>query len=187
MVTSGTATSSAPTVTAGGTEVTVDVTGVANAQRITVTLLSVSDGTNTNDVAVRMGLLTVTRTDRQLSHASDIGQVKAQIRSAGHRVELPSDVNVSGGSINSSDIGLVKANSGSLLPPNPTMRRRTRAGSASSGTKPVRADRSGLTFYRPRDVERSRPACHAAGVHRRVDCCCGCGDDSLFPRSLACL
>ena len=41
----------------GTTTVTVNLTGVTNAQRITVTLLGVSDGTNTGDFSVQMGVL----------------------------------------------------------------------------------------------------------------------------------
>ena len=120
MVTSGTATSSAPVVTGGGTEVTVDVTGVANVQRITVTLLGVSDGANTNDVAVRMGILSGDASGNGSVTASDVGQVKSQSGQTVTAANFRSDVNVSGGTIGASDIGLVKAASGSSLPPNPT-------------------------------------------------------------------
>ena len=41
----------------GTTTVTVNLTGVTNAQRITVTLLAVSDGTNTGNVDIPMAVL----------------------------------------------------------------------------------------------------------------------------------
>lgn len=41
----------------GGAEVTVNLTGVQNAQTITLTLFRVSDGVNTNDVAVQLSVL----------------------------------------------------------------------------------------------------------------------------------
>jgi hypothetical protein len=121
MVTSGAATSSAPVVTAGGTEVTVDVTGVSNQQRITVTLLGVNDGANTNDVAVRMGILTGDANGNGSVTASDVGQVKSQSGQTVTAANFRSDLNVSGGTIGASDIGQAKASSGTSLPPNPTV------------------------------------------------------------------
>ncbi len=54
-VTSGTGQVDA--VNINGSVVTVDLSGVANAQTIVVTLFSVSDGTNTGDVSIPMGVL----------------------------------------------------------------------------------------------------------------------------------
>ena len=119
-VTSGTATSSGPTLSNGGTEVTVDLSGVSNVQRVTVTLLGVSDGTSKNDVAVRMGILPGDTNGSGGVNASDIGQTKAQSGQPVSATNFRQDVNISGGSINASDIGLVKANSGTSLPPNQT-------------------------------------------------------------------
>jgi uncharacterized protein (TIGR02597 family) len=118
-VTSGTATSSGPTLSSGGTEVTVDLSGVTNVQRITVTLLGVSDGTNKNDVAVRMGILPGDTNGSSSVTASDIGQTKAQSGATVTAANFRQDVNISG-SITASDIGLVKSNSGATLPPNQT-------------------------------------------------------------------
>jgi hypothetical protein len=101
-----------------GTEVTVDLSGVTNVQRITVTLLDVSDGTNTNDVAVRMGILPGDVNSSGSVSASDIGQVKAVSGQNVSASNFRQDVNTSGGAIGSSDIGLVKANSGFNLPSN---------------------------------------------------------------------
>ena len=119
-VTSGNATSSGPTLSNGGTEVTVDLSGVSNVQRVTVTLLGVSDGTSKNDVAVRMGILAGDTNGSGGVNASDIGQTKAQSGQLVSATNFRQDVNISGGSINASDIGLVKANSGSSLPTNVT-------------------------------------------------------------------
>jgi uncharacterized protein (TIGR02597 family) len=117
-VTSGAATSSGPVLSNNGTEVTVDLTAVANLQRITVTLLGVNDGANTNDVAVRMGLLPGDTNGSGSVNATDIGQTKAVSGQAVSASNFRQDVNISGGSINASDIGLVKASSGSSLPSN---------------------------------------------------------------------
>ena len=115
-VTSGTATTSSPVLSNNGTEVTVDLTGVANLQRITVTLIGVSDGANTNDVAVRMALLPGDTNSSGGVNASDIGQTKAVSGQTVSAANFRQDVNISGGSINASDIGLVKASSGTSLP-----------------------------------------------------------------------
>ena len=117
-VTSGTATVATPMLSNNGTEVTVDLSGVTNVQRITVTLLDVSDGTNTNDVAVRMGILPGDVNSSGSVSASDIGQVKAVSGQNVSASNFRQDVNTSGGAIGSSDIGLVKANSGFNLPSN---------------------------------------------------------------------
>jgi uncharacterized protein (TIGR02597 family) len=117
-VTSGTATSSSAMLSDSGTDVTVDLSGVANQQRITATLVGVSDGANTNDVAVRMGILPGDTNGSGGVTASDIGQIKAQSGQPVSASNFRLDVNISGGSINASDIGLVKASSGTSLPPN---------------------------------------------------------------------
>src|SRR5438132_14430129 len=54
-VTSGTGMVSSFSVS--GSEVTVNLTGVTNAQRITVTLFNVNDGTHMGNVPVSMGVL----------------------------------------------------------------------------------------------------------------------------------
>jgi uncharacterized protein (TIGR02597 family) len=118
-VTSGTAGSSGPTLSNGGMDVTVDLSGVTNGQRVTVTLLGVSDGTNKNDVAVRMGVLVGDTNGSGGVSTSDIGQTKAQSGQPVSVSNFRQDVNISG-SINTSDIGLVKSASGTVLPPNQT-------------------------------------------------------------------
>jgi hypothetical protein len=104
----------------GGTEVSVDLSGVANAQRITITLLGVNDGTNTNDVAVRMGVLPgdttgAGSTGASTVNASDIGQTKAQSGQPVTNANFRQDVNVSG-TMTAADIGLVKSKAGTFLP-----------------------------------------------------------------------
>lgn len=114
--TSGTVTSATAT-TSGVNEVIVDLNGVTDAQRITVTLLDVSDGTNTNDVAVRMGILAGDTSSSGIVNGTDVSQTKAGAANftALTASNFRQDVNLSG-TINASDIGLVKAKSGSSLP-----------------------------------------------------------------------
>jgi Dockerin type I domain len=109
-VTSGTGTVS--NVTVNGAVVTIDLTGVTNAQRIAVTLFSVSDGTNTGDVQIPMGVLAGdTNADRSVNSA-DITQTKAQSGQAVTKPNFREDLNTDG-AIDSADITLVKSKSGS--------------------------------------------------------------------------
>jgi uncharacterized protein (TIGR02597 family) len=119
-VTSGASVIGSPILANGGTEVSVDLSGVAPAQRITITLQGVNDGVNTNDVAVRMGVLSGDTTGAGSSgastvNASDIGQTKAQSGQPVTGANFRQDVNVSG-TMTASDIGLVKSKSGTFLP-----------------------------------------------------------------------
>ena len=100
----------------GTNTVTVNLTGVTNAQRITVTLFSVNNGTSTGDVGAQIGVLTGdTNGDGSVS-ASDIGQTKAQSGQAVTAANFRTDVNTNG-AISAADIGLVKSKSGTTLPP----------------------------------------------------------------------
>ena len=113
-VTSGTGT--VGTFNASGAQVTVNLSGVTNAQRITVTLANVNDGTTTGDVAIPMGVLAGDTNGSGAVNASDVGQTKAQSGQSATAGNFRTDVNVSG-AINGSDIGLVKSVAGTQLPP----------------------------------------------------------------------
>ncbi len=104
---------------AGTNKVTVTLTGVSNAQWITLTLFGVSDGTNTNDVAVRAGILLG---DVNASKRCDAGDV-ATVRK--HALSTPNDsqscrfdVNISGRT-DSGDVTVTKNATGTVLPPSP--------------------------------------------------------------------
>lgn len=98
------------------TVATVNLTDVASGQYITLTLSGVSDGVNTNDVAVRMGVLTGDTNGDGSVNSADIGQTKSKsgqpVDSTNFRTDLNTD-----GNLNSADIGLVKSKSGTALPP----------------------------------------------------------------------
>jgi uncharacterized delta-60 repeat protein len=100
----------------GSNTATVDLSGVMSGQRITVTLLSVTDGTVTADVAAPMAILMGDTTGNGSVSASDIGQVKGQSGQPVTQSNFRLDVTASGGAINASDIGLVKSRSGTQLP-----------------------------------------------------------------------
>src|SRR6202035_335606 len=73
-VTSGTGSVSSFSVT--GPQVTVNLTGVTNVQRITVTLMNVNDGTHMGDVPVSMGVLVGDVNGNAIVNASDVSLTK---------------------------------------------------------------------------------------------------------------
>ncbi|MGH8093679.1 MAG: alkaline phosphatase family protein [Chthoniobacterales bacterium] len=100
----------------GTASVTVNLTGVSNAQNITLTLSGVSDGTGTTgSISVPMGVLIGDTTGDGAVNAGDIGQTKSQSGNAVTASNFREDVTVDG-SINAGDIGLVKSKSGTGLP-----------------------------------------------------------------------
>jgi len=115
-VASGTGTVS--NVTINGAEVTVDLTGVANAQEITITLVSVSDGTDTGDISVPLSLLLGDTTPDGVVNSADITETRrqsGQVATAGPPPNFRTDLSTDG-VINSADITLVRRASGTALP-----------------------------------------------------------------------
>ena len=113
-VTSGTATPASSG--SGTTVVTVNLTGVAPAQYVTVTLLGVNDGTYTNDVAVRMGFLLA---DANASRRVDAGDVSLERQQTLQTLTLSNfreDVN-SSGRIDAGDVSLARQQALTFLPP----------------------------------------------------------------------
>jgi hypothetical protein len=101
--------------TVNGAVVTVNLTGVANAQRLVLDLAGVNDGTNIGDAFVAMNVLAGDTTGNGLVNSSDISQTQAQsgqvITSSNFREDVTAN-----GALNSSDISLVQAKSGTALP-----------------------------------------------------------------------
>ncbi|MGI8435409.1 MAG: hypothetical protein ACR2NX_00665 [Chthoniobacterales bacterium] len=95
----------------------VNLTGVANAQVLGVSLSNVNDsaGNSSSAVPVSMGVLLGDTTGNGTVSATDVGQTKAFSGQPLDATNFRADVNLSGG-INASDIGVVKANSGTTLP-----------------------------------------------------------------------
>ena len=102
-------------VVVNGSIVTVELDQVANAQEIVITLSSVSDGTNSTNVNISMGLLNGDTTGNGSVNASDISQTKARSGQPVDATNFRNDVTVNG-SINASDVSLVKTQSGTALP-----------------------------------------------------------------------
>jgi hypothetical protein len=98
-----------------GNEVTVNLTGVPNAARCTVTFTGVTQGANTGDVGVPVNFLAGDTSADAFVNSADISQTKSE---SGHTVtnsNFREDLNVDG-FLNSADISLVKGQSGTALP-----------------------------------------------------------------------
>jgi hypothetical protein len=95
--------------------VTVNLTGVINAQTITVTLGGVSNGTNTSDVEAAMRVLIGDTNADSFVDSVDTSQTKSQSGNAVSAANCREDVNADG-FIDAVDVSLVKSKSGSSLP-----------------------------------------------------------------------
>jgi len=113
-VTSGTGSVSSFSVS--GSQVTVNLTGVTNVQRITVTLFNVNDGTHMGNVPVSMGVLIGDVNGNATVNASDVALTKAQVGQAVSGSNFREDVNANG-TISATDVALVKSKVGTALPP----------------------------------------------------------------------
>jgi hypothetical protein len=94
---------------------TINLTGVTNAQRISVSLNGINYGGNTGNLAVPVAFLVGDTSGNGTVNATDLSQTKAQ---SGHPVSSANfreDVTASG-AINGSDVSTVKLSSGTGLP-----------------------------------------------------------------------
>ncbi len=98
----------------GGTQLTLNLTGVTNAQIITIALFDVDDGTRHNDVGIRMGVLVGDTTGNGTVNASDVSLVKIQSGQPVSADNFHADI-VANGAINASDVSAAKLNSGTGL------------------------------------------------------------------------
>jgi sugar lactone lactonase YvrE len=95
-----------------GNETTINLTGVANAQTVTITLTGVNDGAKTGYAAVPMSILVGDVIGNGIVNSSDVAQIRGQVGQAVTSANFRSDVIVNG-LLNSSDIILAKSHSGS--------------------------------------------------------------------------
>ncbi len=96
---------------------TVNLTGVTNAQTLTITLSNVTDtfGEILPDALVSIGILIGDTTGDRSVNSGDIGQTKSKSGQVVGVTSFRNDVTVDG-TLNSGDIGLVKSKSGTALP-----------------------------------------------------------------------
>ncbi|HEU0209064.1 MAG TPA: dockerin type I domain-containing protein, partial [Candidatus Udaeobacter sp.] len=113
LVVSGTITGGS--VAASGNVITLNLNGVANAQRLVLEFRGVSDGVNTGNFTLQIGFLVGDTNGNGSVNASDVSQVKVQSGQTVTGTNFRTDVSVNG-SINASDVSLAKARSGTALP-----------------------------------------------------------------------
>jgi hypothetical protein len=102
-----------------GSSVTVNLSGVANAQTIVVTLVGADDGTNSGNVPVSMSVLIGDTsgngtTGNGMVNSTDVSQIKAKSGTSVSPTNFIWDITVNG-EINSSDVALAKSKSGTGL------------------------------------------------------------------------
>jgi sugar lactone lactonase YvrE len=116
-VTSGAGAIVDDSVTISNNQVSVDLTGVANAQTITVSLTGVTDdiGQTMADTTVSASFLQGDTSGNGSVNTTDIAQTKASSGQSITPANFRSDVSANG-SINATDLGIVKSSSGTVLP-----------------------------------------------------------------------
>jgi len=105
----------AATTSTNGSVVTVNCTGVPNATNINITLTGVSDGTNTGNVTIPMGVLAGDTTADGRVNSADVSQTQSQTGRAVTSSNFREDLTVDG-RVNSSDVSFVQSHSGTALP-----------------------------------------------------------------------
>ena len=101
--------------TLSGATATLNLSGVASAQNLTVTLFGANDGSMTGDFPIPMSVLVGDTNGNGIVNASDIGQTKSHSGQPASAANFRTDVNANG-MITSSDIGQVKSRAGTSLP-----------------------------------------------------------------------
>lgn len=98
-----------------GNVVTLNLTGVANAQRLGISLTNVSDGVNLGSVMIPAGILLGDVGGNNAVNASDVGVTKPRIGQVIDGTNFRSDVNTNA-AINGGDVSLIKSVIGTALP-----------------------------------------------------------------------
>ncbi len=102
--------------TGNGTDfITLELAGVTNEQRLAVTLSGVNYGTNTGEVAIRMGVLLGDSNGDGTVNAGDVLQTRSRSGQVIDSTNFRSDVNTDG-FVNSGDTLVVRSRSGTSLP-----------------------------------------------------------------------
>lgn len=99
----------------GTSEVTVNLTGVSNAQIISVGLFDLNDGTETTNLVIPMGILIGDVDGNRVVNASDVVRAKLQVGQPVTGSNFRTDV-IPNGVINASDVFQVKFRLGTSLP-----------------------------------------------------------------------
>ena len=95
--------------------VTINLTGVTNAQTINVTLFGVNDGLGTRDLVIPMSVLIGDTSGSGTVNSTDVSLTQSQSGHAVTTANFREDV-VASGQINGTDVSQVKSHVGSALP-----------------------------------------------------------------------
>ena len=147
----------------GTTSITVDLAGVTNQQRITITLFGVNDGTTIKDIPVTLRILVGDVTGDGVVDLSDVGQVRAESGQVLSPANFRADVTTNG-IINASDVGLVRSKSGTSVPVaparparparEPMIKKLRKAGIVGGGL--TKLCRKAASEYKPRKIRWKR-------------------------------
>jgi hypothetical protein len=99
----------------GTPEIVVNLTGVSNAQTITITLTGVNDGVSTSDLTVAMAVLFGDVTANRSVSNTDVGSIKAEVAAPLTSSNFRKDVNANG-VISNTDVSATKGQVGTSLP-----------------------------------------------------------------------
>jgi RHS repeat-associated protein len=106
-VSTGTGSISSTSISSDHTQITINLTGVSNAQTIVVTLTGVTDGAVMNDVPVAMRVLSGDTNADGSVDGSDVSQTQSQVGQTVSTSNFREDVTVNG-LISNSDVSLVQ-------------------------------------------------------------------------------
>jgi hypothetical protein len=104
------------TPTIQGNSVIVNLTNVADAQRLTVTLFNVTTAEGSGDVALRLRVLLGDTTGDGAVNSGDATQTRERSGQLADTANFRSDVNTDG-TVNSGDAFIVRARSGNSVNP----------------------------------------------------------------------
>ncbi|MGI9087735.1 MAG: hypothetical protein ACR2HH_08370 [Chthoniobacterales bacterium] len=102
------------TRSASGSQVTVTCTGIANSQTIAVSLSGVSDGTNSGNVSVPMGLLLGDVDASRVVDGNDVSNVQGHTRETPNSSNFRADVDTSG-LVDGNDVSITQGQTRSAL------------------------------------------------------------------------
>jgi hypothetical protein len=108
-------TGSVSAAVASGNQIFVNLTGVTNAQRLSVNLFGVNDGTKTADYSVQMGVLLGDVNANGLVDGNDVSAVQSQTRQQVSNTNFRDDVNANG-IIDGNDVSLTQSETRTSLP-----------------------------------------------------------------------
>ena len=98
-----------------GNQVSVNCTGMPNAQTVPVTLVGLNDGVTSGEVSVQVGLLLGDVNVNRLVSNTDVSAVKAQITAPVTGSNFRTDVNANG-LVSNTDVGVTKGQISTVLP-----------------------------------------------------------------------